>query len=313
MFYRTIRMIENGVKPCYVFDGKPPHLKSGELEKRMERRAEAEKSLTVAKEKGDAAAVDKFERRLVKVTKEQNEDVKRLLRLMGVPVVEAPCEAEAQCAALVKANKVFATATEDMDSLTFGSNLLLRHMTFSEAKKMPIKEFSLSRVLEGFDMPMEQFVDLCILLGCDYCESIRGIGPKKAFELIKTYGDIESILENIDTKKYVPPENWPYKSARELFLNPEVLNCEDMKLEWKEPDVDGIFKFMCEEKNFAEDRVRSAIDRIKKGNKTATQGRIDLFFQVAKQVRSEPTTAKRKAQEEKKAPKKKGPPSKKLK
>ncbi|XGW21011.1 hypothetical protein V3C99_004179 [Haemonchus contortus] len=310
MFYRTIRMIDNGVKPCYVFDGKPPDMKSGELEKRMEKRAEAEKALTEAKEKGDTVAADKFERRLVKVTKEQNEDVKRLLRLMGVPVVEAPCEAEAQCAALVKANKVFATATEDMDSLTFGSNILLRHMTFSEAKKMPIKEFSLPRILEDFDMPMEQFIDLCILLGCDYCESIRGIGPKKAFELIKTYGDIESILENIDTKKYVPPDNWPYKRARELFRNPEVANCDEINLVWKEPDVDGIIQFMCEEKSFAEDRVRSAIEKIKKGRGSATQGRIDLFFSVDKTVRSEPTAAKRKAQEEKKAPKKKGPPAK---
>ncbi|VDK69319.1 unnamed protein product [Cylicostephanus goldi] len=139
MFYRTIRMIDNGVKPCYVFDGKPPDMKSGELEKRSEKRAEAEKALTEAKERGDTEAVDKFERRLVKVTKEQNEDVKKLLRLMGVPIVEARGEAEAQCAALVKAKKVYGTATEDMDALTFGSDVLLRHMTFAEAKKMPIK------------------------------------------------------------------------------------------------------------------------------------------------------------------------------
>uniref|UniRef100_A0A0K0D091 Flap endonuclease 1 n=1 Tax=Angiostrongylus cantonensis TaxID=6313 RepID=A0A0K0D091_ANGCA len=150
MFYRTIRMIDNGVKPCYVFDGKPPDMKSGELEKRSERRAEAEKALTEAKEKGDTEAVDKFERRLVKVTKEQNDDVKKLLDLMGVPVIEAPCEAEAQCAALVKANKVFASATEDMDALTFGSNILLRHMTFSEAKKVPIKVRNVVSFFTGY-------------------------------------------------------------------------------------------------------------------------------------------------------------------
>ncbi|EYC19681.1 hypothetical protein Y032_0023g663 [Ancylostoma ceylanicum] len=311
MFYRTIRMIDNGVKPCYVFDGKPPDMKSGELEKRSEKRAEAEKALTEAKERGDTEAVDKFERRLVKVTKEQNADVKRLLGLMGVPVVEAPCEAEAQCAALVKAKKVYGTATEDMDALTFGSDVLLRHMTFSEAKKMPIKEFSLSRILADFDMTKEQFIDLCILLGCDYCESIRGVGPKKAFELIKTYGDIETILENIDHKKYPPPENWPYKRARELFINPEVADCENINLVWKEPDVDGIMKFMCEEKNFNEERIKSAIAKMQKGRSTATQGRIDAFFSVNKTVKSEPTSAKRKAEEQKKATKKRGPPLKK--
>lgn len=73
------------------------------------------------------------------MTKEQNEECKHLLTLMGVPVIDAPCEAEAQCAKLVQSGKVYATATEDMDALTFGSTILVRHMTFSEAKKIPIK------------------------------------------------------------------------------------------------------------------------------------------------------------------------------
>lgn len=93
MFYRSIRMLENGIKPAYVFDGAPPDLKAAELEKRTERRAEAQKELDKAVEQGDSKAIEKFERRLVKVTKEQNEQVKRLLRAMGIPVIEAPCEA----------------------------------------------------------------------------------------------------------------------------------------------------------------------------------------------------------------------------
>lgn len=132
-------MIENGIKPVYVFDGKPPQLKSTELDKRVERRADAEKQLNEAKEKGDIEAIEKFERRLVKVTKDHAEDCKKLLRLMGIPVIEAPCEAEAQCAEMVCNGKVFATATEDMDALTFGSCILTRRMTFSEAKKLPIQ------------------------------------------------------------------------------------------------------------------------------------------------------------------------------
>lgn len=100
-FYRTIRLMENGIKPVYVFDGKPPDLKSGELNKRQEKRVEAQKALEKATEAGDATEIDKFNRRLVKVTKQHAEEVKQLLSLMGVPYIDAPCEAEAQCAALV--------------------------------------------------------------------------------------------------------------------------------------------------------------------------------------------------------------------
>ncbi|CAJ0956816.1 unnamed protein product, partial [Mesorhabditis belari] len=312
MFYRTIRMIDNGIKPAYVFDGKPPDMKAGELEKRKEKRDEAEKQLAEAKEKGDAEAVDRFERRLVRVSKDQNEEVKRLLRLMGVPVVEAPCEAEAQCAALAKAGKVYATATEDMDALTFGSSVLLRHMTFSEAKKMPIKEINLARVLADFEMSREEFVDLCILLGCDYCPTIRGIGPKRAYELIKEHKSIENILAKIDTKKYAVPEDWLYARARELFLNPEVADGENVEMVWKEADVEGVVAYLCGEKNFSEERVRSSLAKMKKGRQAGQQGRIDSFFSAAKVVTSEPA-AKRKAEDDKKGIKKRGPPIKKSK
>lgn len=221
-FYRTIRMLDNGIKPVYVFDGKPPDMKSGELTKRAEKREEAQKALEKATEAGDAADMEKFNRRLVRVTKAHNEEAKELLKLMGVPYIDAPCEAEAQCAAMVKAGKVYATATEDMDALTFGTNILLRHLMSSEAKKLPVQEYFYDKILQGMEYTREQFIDLCILLGCDYCESIRGIGPKRAVELITQYKSIEEILKNIDTSKYVVPDDWNYEQARKLFLNPEV-------------------------------------------------------------------------------------------
>lgn len=152
IFYRTIRLLENGIKPVYVFDGKPPDLKSGELAKRAERRDEAKKALEKATEAGDEAEMEKFNRRLVRVTKEHAAEAKELLKLMGVPFIESPCEAEAQCAAMVKSGKVYATATEDMDALTFGSSIMLRHLTFSEARKMPVKEYFYEKVLKGFEL-----------------------------------------------------------------------------------------------------------------------------------------------------------------
>ncbi len=162
-FYRTIRLLENGIKPIYVFDGKPPDMKAGELTKRAERREEAQKQLDKATEAGDAADMEKFNRRLVRVTKQHNEEARELLKLMGVPYIEAPCEAEAQCAAMVKAGKIYATATEDMDALTFGTNTLLRHLTSSEARKLPVQEFCYEKVLKGLEFTREQVSSKMIL------------------------------------------------------------------------------------------------------------------------------------------------------
>uniref|UniRef100_A0A671NP84 Flap endonuclease 1 n=1 Tax=Sinocyclocheilus anshuiensis TaxID=1608454 RepID=A0A671NP84_9TELE len=274
MFYRTIRMLEGGIKPVYVFDGKPPQLKSGELEKR-------DTFLT-----GEQENIDKFSKRLVKVTKQHNEECKKLLTLMGVPYIEAPCEAEASCAALVKSGKVYATATEDMDGLTFGTTVLLRHLTASEAKKLPIQEFHFSRILQEMGVTHQQFIDLCILLGCDYCGTIKGIGPKRAIDLIKQHGSIEEILENIDPNKHPAPEDWLYKEARGLFLEPEVIDGTTVDLKWNEPDEDGLIQFMCAEKQFSEDRIRNGCKKIMKSRQGSTQGRLDTFFTVTGSISS---------------------------
>lgn len=301
MFYRTIRMLENGIRPVYVFDGKPPQLKSTELSKRSERRAEAEKQLTEAQETGNVENMEKFSKRLVKVTARHNDECKRLLQLMGVPYVEAPCEAEASCAALVKSGKVYAVATEDMDALTFGTAILLRHLTASEAKKLPIQEFHLNKALQEAGLSHEQFVDLCILLGSDYCETIRGVGPKRAIELIRQHGSIEEILQHLDTTRYGVPEGWRYQEARRLFLEPDVVGADQVELKWTEPDEEGLVGFMCGEKQFSEDRVRNGAKKLVKSRHGSTQGRLDDFFKVTGTA----TSSKRKDPEPKGSAKKK--------
>lgn len=109
-------------------------------------------------------------------------------------MITAPTEAEAQCAQMVKDGLAYATITEDMDALTFGTTILLRGFG---NKKDPIRQITLSKILEEFEMNMDEFIDLCIMCGCDYTSSISGIGPVKAFKYIKTHKTIEAVLEAI--------------------------------------------------------------------------------------------------------------------
>ncbi|OIW13028.1 hypothetical protein TanjilG_15477 [Lupinus angustifolius] len=262
MFSRTIRLLEAGIKPVYVFDGKPPDLKKQELAKRYSKRAEATEGLTEAIEADNKEDIEKFSKRTVKVTKQHNDDCKRLLRLMGVPVVE-----------------VYAVASEDMDSLTFGAKKFLRHLMDPSSKKVPVMEFEIEKILEGLNMTMDQFIDLCILSGCDYCESIRGIGGISALKLIRQHGSIENILENINKERYQIPDDWPYQEARRLFKEPTVLiEEEELNLKWSAPDEEGLISFLVNENGFNNDRVTKAIEKIKAAKNKSSQGRLESFF-----------------------------------
>ncbi|OJA15822.1 hypothetical protein AZE42_04031 [Rhizopogon vesiculosus] len=312
-FYRTIRIVENGIKPAYVFDGKPPELKSGVLSKRFEKREEAKEEGEEAKETGTAEDIDRFSRRTVKVTKEHNEECRRLLKLMGIPVIVAPSEAEAQCAELARGGKVYAAGSEDMDTLTFNSPILYRRLTFSEAKKAPISEINLQKALEGLEMNMSQFIDLCILLGCDYLEPIRGVGPKSALKLIREYGGLAGVVEHLQEKQAEKeekaadtedgakkkkggiqvPEEWPWEEAKKLFEHPDILPASEVELEWKNPDVNGLVQFLVTEKGFNEERVRKGAEKLTKFLNAKQQGRLDGFFSV------QPKTSPKKTKDDK--------------
>ncbi|ERN03200.1 hypothetical protein AMTR_s00003p00149890 [Amborella trichopoda] len=279
MFSRTIRLLEAGIKPLYVFDGKPPDLKKEELAKRLSKRVGATEDLAQAIETGDKADIEKYSKRTVKVTRQHNEDCKRLLRLMGVPVIEAPSEAEAECASLCKNGNVYAVASEDMDSLTFGAPRFLRHLMDPSSKKVPVMEFEIGKILEELDLTMDQFIDLGILCGCDYCESIKGIGGQTALKLIRQHGSIENILENINKERYVIPENWPYQDARCLFKEPLVSPLEDLpEVKWASPDEEGLSTFLVKENGFNQDRVTKAIEKIKAAKNKSSQARLESFF-----------------------------------
>jgi flap endonuclease-1 len=332
MFNRTIRFLTEGIKPAFVFDGKPPQIKSGELEKRREKRKKAQEELSKATEDGNIEEQDKHSKRLVRAGQKENEDCQRLLRLMGVPVVMAPCEAEAQAAALCKEGLVYATGTEDMDALTFQTPVLLRKMTFANQSKSTVQTMNYQKALEGLELNPDQFVDLCILLGCDYTDSIRGVGPKTALKLMKEHKSIEQILKNLDRKKYHVPKDWvpdekddedtdqerdensedqqkpvpAYVQARQLFHNHEVSKGSEVELKWTSPKVVELTKFLVDEMGFSPERVKSNIEKLEKAHAAnqKPQSRMDSFFAV-KQNPLPSAKRKNKLEEEKAAKKKK--------
>lgn len=155
-------------------------------------------------------------------------------------------------------------------------------------------------------------MDLCILLGCDYCDPIKGIGPHKAFRLIQEHKSIDNILSSkaIDTTKYPLPERYPYQDARELFLKPNVTDPESLEIKWGEPDTEGLVDFLVKDKGFSEERVRAGAVRLSKGLKTKQQGisypevsglmwlgRLEGFFKVLPKSPEELAKQKRKAEE----------------
>ncbi|KAJ5066392.1 flap endonuclease 1 [Anaeramoeba ignava] len=251
MFYRTIRLIVNGIKPVYVFDGKAPEFKSEELAKRREKREKAQADFEKAKEAGDSISSAKFQKRTVRATKEHVEDCKRLLKLMGIPYIEAPSEAEAQCAVLCKSKKVYAVASEDMDTLTFGSPRMIRNLTSSQAKQKQILEFDLEKVLKSFKLTMDQFIDFSILCGCDYTDTIAGaIASHKAYRV---------------------SENFRYEEARNLFKNPQVIDPNEITFKWSDPDPQGLIEYLCKEKGFQQERIEKGIEKLQKARKEPVQ------------------------------------------
>jgi flap endonuclease-1 len=146
-----------------------------------------------------------------------------------------------------------------------------------------------------------QFIDLCILLGCDYLDPIKGIGPSTALKLIRDHKNLEGVVAHIqsDQKKLTVPEDWPYADARLLFLEPDVCPADapECDFKWEAPDIEGLVKFLVEDKHFNEDRVRNGAAKLQKNMKSAQQSRLEGFFKPIEKTAEEKASLKRKADE----------------
>ena len=269
LLYRTSNLVEMGIKPIYVFDGVPPTLKEVEIKRRMKAKEEALIKYEQALKVGKIEEARMYAQATSRLKDYMTEDSKRLLDLMGISWVQAPSEGEAQAAHLVKRGDANYCASQDYDSLLFGAPKLVRNVTISGRRKLPGKNVyievvpevvNLEQVLKNCGITYEQLIDIGILIGTDFNpEGIKGLGPKTALKLIKEHGSLENALPHIKNAEFpVEPQR-----IREIFLHPKVT--DNYKIEWKEPDVESVIDFICRERDFSEDRVKKALEKMWRG------------------------------------------------
>lgn len=264
LFYRTINLVELGIKPVFIFDGKPPELKAKEIERRRQIKLEATAQYAKAHAAGDQEGMRKYAQIATTLQSYMIPESMHLLDLMGLPWIQAPSEGEAQAAYMNKKGAADYCASQDYDSLMFGAPRLLRNVTISGRRRrgkvfieVVPEIIELKKVLAECSLTREQLIDVGILIGTDFNpDGIEGIGPKTALKLIRQHGTLEKALP------YIKNATFPCEPQliREEFLHPKVT--DDYKLEWKEPDEQKIIDFMCNEKEFGEERIKKALERM---------------------------------------------------
>lgn len=282
LFYRTINLVEAGIRPVYVFDGKPPELKRAEIEARRAAKEKAREQMERAAAEGRAEDVAKYAKRVVYVADRMAEDAKALLSAMGIPWVQAPSEGEAQAAYMAAKGSVWGAGSQDYDSLLFGAPRLVRNLAVSSRRKVgeeyvevPPEVIELDKVLRALKLKSrEQLVDIAILLGTDYNpDGVPGIGPQRALKTILEHGSLENALKTV-----LKGVQWPVDplEIRRIFLNPPAT--DQYRVEFREPDEAKVLEILVEEHDFSRDRVEKGLERLRRALSKARTSSLDSFF-----------------------------------
>ena len=262
LLYRTANFAEAGIKPVYVYDGMPHERKMKTLEERKARKVKAEADRKEAVAAGDTARAYTKATQTAHLSRPMADESRELLDALGIPWVAAPGEGEAQAAAMATSGSVHAAASQDYDALLFGAPRLLRNMAVTGRRKLPGRNVwvdvepemvALDDVLASLGLTREQLVDVGLLVGTDYNDGVRGVGPKRAAKLIKEHGDAEHALAHV--KQDVPD----LALLRGLFLAPATE--APPPLAWRLPEDDKVVEILVRRHGFTEERVRTALAR----------------------------------------------------
>ncbi len=277
LFYRTMRMLEAGIKPIYVFDGEPPEFKKKTAQHRRDARAEAMKEWKAALEKEDYEEARKQAARSATITDDIIQDAKELLDAMGVPHIQAESEGEALCSAICRKGDAYAVATQDYDSLLFGTPRLVRNLSITGKRRhggeyVEVKPelILMDDVLEKLGIEREQLIILSILVGTDYNPGgVKGYGPKRALELVKEKKTLKAVMKEVVWDFDAAPEE-----IYEFFLRPAGA---EYSIEFRDLDAEKIKRILCDQHDFSVERIDMTLQKFAEDKKTS-QKSLNKWF-----------------------------------
>ncbi len=283
LFSRTTNFMEQDLKPIFVFDGEAPKLKKQERERRAQIKQEAKREYEIAKEREDIDAMKKYASRTTKLTSEMIEDAKQLIGLLGLPIVQAASEGEAQAAYLAREKDAYACVSQDFDSLLYATPFLVRNLSIAGKRKKTNKLgfvtvkpelYSYQDNLQHLGLTQDQLIVLSMLVGTDYnIGGIKGIGPKKAITLVKEHkSDFDKLFAAAKWKEYF---DYDWQQVFDVFKNMPVN--KNYSLKFTSPKSDKIMEFLCDKHDFERERIERSLNKLSQTNDMKQKGLGDFF------------------------------------
>jgi len=281
LLYRNINFLSLGIKPVYVFDGKPPSLKTAEIERRKQIKKDATVKYEKAIAEGNMEDARKFAQQTTSMKDGMVNESKQILSYFGIPYIDAPSEGEATAAHLTNTGQAYASASQDFDSILCGAKRLIRNFTNSGRRKIPNRNtyveiepeiIETQKTLDSLGITREQLVDIGILIGTDFNPNgFDRIGPKTALKMIKQHLRLEDIPQIQEQLQEID-----YEQIRKIFLNPVVADVDEIV--FGNVDYEGMTNYLVKERSFSEDRIQSSLNRLKKALEKKSHN-LDQWFQ----------------------------------
>ncbi len=284
LFSRTTNLMGKGLNLVFVFDGEVPELKTEEKERRKSLKQDAQRKYEKAMQEKDLAAMKKYASRTSILTKDMVNEAKELISALGIPIVQATSEGEAQASHMAKKGSVYAVVSQDVDSLLFGAPYLIRNLSITGRRKKAgsvsyktIKPelIDLSENLNLLGIDQDQLIILSMLVGTDYNKGgIKGIGPKTALKLVKEHKkDFDKIFEEARWDDF-----FDFEWKEVYYLIKKMRTTDDYSLEWGDIDIEKIKEILIERHDFSSERVESTISKLLKNQKPKQQKGLKDFF-----------------------------------